>query len=62
MTDGKRFKVIYKQGTLNCTKVIVDTKTGVTYLFHAEGDAGGVSPLLDREGKPVITPAAELYD
>ena len=30
-------------------------ETGVNYLFIANGYAGGVTPLLDADGKPVIT-------
>jgi hypothetical protein len=26
------------------------------YMFHASGYAGGLTPLLDREGKPVVSP------
>ena len=32
----------------------MDTQTGVNYLFCNSGNAGGLTPLLDREGKPVI--------
>ena len=31
-------------------------ETGVNYLFHAGGNAGGLTPLLDRDGKPVVSP------
>ena len=36
--------------------ILVDKVTGVNYLFIHSGHAGGLTPLLDREGKPVITP------
>jgi len=36
-------------------KVIVDRETGVNYLFIQSGYAGGLTPLLDAEGKPIIT-------
>ena len=29
--------------------------TGVNYLFHSSGYAGGLTPLLNRDGTPVIT-------
>jgi hypothetical protein len=54
--DGKRFEVIYKQGTMDVYKVIVDKVTGVNYLQSINGYAGGITVLLDREGKPIITP------
>lgn len=52
---AKRFEVIYKQG-MGSYKIFVDKKTGVQYLFASEGYGGGVTPLLDREGKPIISP------
>ena len=52
----KRFQVVHKEGTLSSTKVIVDRETGVNYLFVGEGYAGGLTVLLDKDGKPVITP------
>lgn len=51
----KRFEVIYSQGTLETLKIILDTQTGVQYLATQSGYAGGLTPLLDREGKPVLT-------
>ena len=30
-------------------------ETGVNYLFHREGNAAGLTPLLDKDGKPVVT-------
>lgn len=52
-----RFQKIYSQGQVNVTEIWVDKQTGVNYVFHASGYAGGMTPLLDREGKPVVTPA-----
>ena len=37
----------------------VDRETGVNYMFHAGGYAGGLTPLLDREGNPVVTTVYE---
>lgn len=55
----KRFEVTYQQGGLiDIIEVLVDRETGVNYLFRTNGNAGGMTPLLDREGKPVITPLA----
>lgn len=55
MSDD-HFEKIYAQGVLNVVEIWVDRETGVNYLFHASGNAGGLSVLLDAEGKPVITP------
>ena len=51
----KRFETVYG-GAFSATHIIVDTETGVNYLFHTSGYAGGLTPLLDREGNVVITP------
>ena len=55
--DEKRFVKTYSQGNgLNVrVEIWVDLKTGVNYIFTQSGYAGGMTPLLDREGKPVIT-------
>lgn len=51
-----RFEKVYTQGTFKVMEIWVDRETGVNYVFHMEGNAGGMTPLLDREGKPVISP------
>ena len=55
MARDERFEKVYTQGKLTITEIWVDRETGVNYVFHASGYAGGMTPLLDREGKPVIT-------
>ena len=55
MAKEKRFIKTYSQGA-GSTEIWVDKETGVNYLFHSSGYAGGLTVLLDREGKPVITP------
>ena len=54
----KRFVRIYNQSSLTdaALTIYVDTQTGVNYLFSSAGYAGGLTPLLDRDGKPVISP------
>ena len=51
-----RFKRVYQQGMLDVMEIWVDTETGVNYQFHRNGNAAGFTPLLDRDGKPVVTP------
>ena len=51
----KRFIKTYSQGGLSAIEIWVDRETGVNYVFHQSGYAGGLTPLLDRDGKPVIT-------
>ncbi len=55
MADN-RFEKIYSQGVMNVVEIWVDRETGVHYLFHGSGNAGGLTVLLDANGKPVITP------
>ena len=51
-----RFEMVYTQnGFANTAVILVDRQTGVNYLFCQSGYAGGLTPLLDREGKPVVT-------
>ena len=52
----ERFEKIFSQGTMNVTEIWVDKETVVNYMYHAAGYSGGLTPLLDREGKPVISP------
>ena len=56
MSKNERFEKVYSQGTLNVTEIWVDKETGVNYVFQASGSAGGMTPLLDREGQPVVSP------
>lgn len=35
--------------------VLRDKQTGVMYLAERVGNSGGLTPLLDKEGKPVTT-------
>ena len=51
-----RFEKVYSQGAMNVTEIWSDKESGVNYLYHASGYSGGLTPLLDREGKPVISP------
>ena len=56
----ERFIKTFSQGTMNVSEIWVDKETGVNYLFHVSGYAGGLTPLLDRNGNPVITPVTDL--
>ena len=64
MAKNKRF-VWEKQKTTGLMKqisIIIDAETGVNYMFVQEGYAGGLTPLLDKNGKPVITPPNEIIE
>ncbi len=57
--DENRFKVLYKDGSqikdAGVRQILVDTETGVNYLVWKSGYAGGITPLLDSEGKVIVT-------
>ena len=55
MAKNEQFEKVYSQGTLNVTEIWVDKETGVNYVFHASGYAGGMTPLLGRDGRPVTS-------
>ena len=57
-----RFVKLHGKGTMECSEIWVDTETGVNYFFHFAGYAGGLCPLLDRDGKPVVSSQSELED
>ncbi len=55
----ERFVKTYTQGKLEGNEIWVDKETGVNYLYHFAGYSGGLTPLLDKDGKPVITKIEE---
>ncbi|EAE6002578.1 DUF6440 family protein [Listeria monocytogenes] len=56
----ERFEKIYTQGKLNIMEICVDKETGVQYVYHLAGYAGGMSPLLDVDGKPLLADLSKL--
>ena len=60
MANDKRFEKIYTQSVGNITEIWVDKETGVNYIYHSRGEAGGLTPLLDKDGKPVISSIDEF--
>ena len=54
-----RFEMVYRDGAQlkddGLRQILVDTVTGVNYLVWKSGYAGGITPLLDSEGKVVVT-------
>ena len=57
-----RFLKVHSEGVVNVSEIWVDKKTGVNYLFHASGYAGGLTPLLKPDGTPVVTPVQRTYE
>ena len=51
----ERFVKTYSQGTINIIEIWVDKETGVNYIYREAGYSGGLTVLLDSEGKPVIS-------
>ena len=57
----ERFVKIHSEN-MGCEFILVDKKTGVNYLFVQSGHAGGLTPLLNADGRPVVTPISSLMD
>ncbi len=58
MAKDKRFEKVYKQN-MGEIEIWVDRETGVNYLYRQSGYSGGLTVLVDKDGKPVITPIEE---
>lgn len=54
----ERFEVVFTDGSQmkdsGMRQILVDRETGVNYLVWKSGYAGGITPLLNSEGKVVI--------
>ncbi len=55
MAKETRFEVIESEGGFAgpSRTILLDTATGVQYLFVQNGYGGGLCPLLDKDGKPL---------
>ena len=56
----ERFIKVHSEN-LGSELILVDKLTGVNYLFVSQGYAGGLTPLLNPDGTPVVTPISK-YD
>ena len=54
MKKDKRFKKVYSQD-MGCIEILVDKQTGINYLYRSSGYGGGLTVLLDKDGKLVVT-------
>lgn len=52
--DSRFVKVLEDSGFISSSEIWVDTQTGVQYLFHSNGNAAGLTVLVDAEGKPLL--------
>ena len=62
MAKEKRFEKVHSEGAMSVCEIWVDTQTGVNYLYHYSGYTGGLTPLLNRDGTPVISPTTQYRD
>ena len=57
---SSRFVEVYTQKGPGKVKILVDMVTGVNYLFTWDDNgfsaAGGLTPLLNADGTPIVTP------
>ena len=55
----ERFETIFRDGSSlkeeGIRQILVDKKTGVNYLCWKSGYGAGITPLLDSEGKVIVT-------
>jgi hypothetical protein len=55
----ERFEILEKEGSQlkdkGLIQIIIDKQTGVNYLWVHSGYAGGLTPLLDENGNPIVT-------
>ena len=61
----KRFIKVYSDGggfSGPATYILVDRQTGINYLYATGSYGGGVTPLLNRDGTPVVTAVPKDYD
>ena len=62
MAKNERFIKTFAQMErgASLTEIWVDKETGVNYMFHQSGYAGGLTPLLDKDGRVVVTPVENI--
>ncbi len=51
---GRFVRVLEESGIITSSEIWVDTQTSVEYLYHASGNSGGLTVLVDAEGKPLL--------
>lgn len=53
--ENKRFEITETAGIAKGFYVVVDRETGVNYLVAKFGTGCGICPLIDKDGKPIVT-------
>ena len=55
----ERFEVAFREGSKlkeeGVRQILVDNETGVNYLCWSSGYGASITPLLDSEGKVIVT-------
>lgn len=54
-TENKRFEITETAGSVKGFYVVVDKETGVNYVVAKFGTGVGICPLIDKNGKPIVT-------
>ena len=54
-----RFEVILIDDINPTVRILKDKQTGVLYLFADTFYGGGLTPLLDADGKPIVEKGGE---
>ena len=52
---SRRFEITETAGSVKGFYVVVDRETGVNDLVARFGTGGGICPLIDKDGKPIIS-------
>lgn len=61
MAQNNRFIKTYSQSkTASAIEIWVDKETGVNYIYRYGGYSGGLTVLVDKDGKPVVTDPNEV--
>lgn len=47
-------RFVWAEGNTGNSDIIIDRETGVCYLWHSGGYKGGLTVLVDADGKPII--------
>lgn len=59
--EEKRFIKILKESSVTQTiEIILDTETGVNYMYVTGGSGKTITPLLDSEGKVIVSNQREI--
>jgi hypothetical protein len=53
--ENKRFEITETAGSVKGFYVVVDKETGVNYVVAKFGTGVGICPLIDKNGKPIVT-------